>query len=120
MRLSLAALGLGIISILQLPIASAPYSLRYGTYLGGRHKDSVNAIAVDIDGNAYVAGTTLSVDFPSTPGVFLTKSGVFGDDYAGFISKLNQDGRLIYSTFLRGSVGRFLRTFVNAIAVDGR
>ncbi len=39
--------------------------LLYSSYLGGALNDSGNAIAVDGAGNAYLAGQTFSVDFPS-------------------------------------------------------
>ena len=32
--------------------------------------EGANAIAVDASGNAYVAGTTTNLDFPTTPGAF--------------------------------------------------
>jgi subtilase family serine protease len=52
--------------------------LVYSSYLGGSHSgpsaltgwDTGSAIAVDSAGNAYVAGHTLSYDFPTTPGAF--------------------------------------------------
>jgi hypothetical protein len=39
----------------------------YETFLGGTGSDSSVGIAVDGGGNAYVAGTTSSADFPTTP-----------------------------------------------------
>ncbi len=42
--------------------------LEYSTYLGGGSYDTGFGVAVDAEGNAYVVGTTLSVDFPTTPG----------------------------------------------------
>ena len=72
--------------------------LGYSTYLGGASYDEVHDIAVDAAGSAYVAGGTLSPDFPATGGP------VPGSDYVVFVSKLAPDGSaLLYSTFLGGS-----------------
>jgi hypothetical protein len=42
----------------------------YTTYLGGSSLDTAQGVAVDPTENAYVIGTTQSVDFPVTAGVF--------------------------------------------------
>src|SRR5262249_34896399 len=42
--------------------------LEYSTYVGGTQKDYGYALAVDSGGNAYVAGASYSLDFPTTPG----------------------------------------------------
>ncbi len=74
--------------------------LVYSTYLGGSGFDSVNAIAVDAAGSAYVAGETQSGDFPKVTPVQGTIAG--GSD--AFVAKLNPAGTaLVYSTFLGGS-----------------
>ncbi len=68
-------------------------------------RDNGTAIAVDAEGNAYVGGSTNSVDFPVTPGVLqpVCKCDYFSTD--AFVSKLNPSGSaLIYSTHLGGSV----------------
>ena len=85
-------------------------TLVYSTYLGGSSDDSANAIAVDSSGNAYVAGSTSSNDFPLlTP--FQTYAG--GSD--AFIAKIGPSGNaLVYSTYLGGSFD----DFANAIVVD--
>src|SRR5438132_186975 len=72
--------------------------------------------AVDPAGYAYVAGTTLSADFPITPGAYQTTyAGGFGD---AFVTKLNRDGSgLVYSTFL-GSPGDDGAYYGDAIAID--
>lgn len=46
-------------------VSSTGSSIEMGTYLGGTGSDSVYGIAVDASGNAYVAGQTLSTDFPT-------------------------------------------------------
>src|SRR5437016_6840034 len=50
-------------------------ALVYSTYLGGSSGDFANGIAVDATGSAYVTGTTLSADFPTTPGAAQTTFG---------------------------------------------
>jgi len=77
--------------------------LVYSTFVGGcTHDDIGHGIAVDVEGNAYVAGTTRSVDFP-TENSFQDTGGVgFIND--GFLFKLNTAGTaLIYSTYLGGA-----------------
>ncbi len=76
--------------------------LVYSTYLGGQIYDYGYSIAIDSEGNAYIAGGTSSTDFPITSGVFQTSLGL--GYYAAFITKLNPTGSdLVYSTFLGGS-----------------
>ena len=77
--------------------------LLYSTYLGGISDDQIHALALDAQGNAYVTGSTTSLNFPSTPGAFQTQP----DRWEGadvFVSKLDPTGsRLVYSTFVAGS-----------------
>jgi Beta-propeller repeat len=91
--------------------------LDYSTYLGGSAYDWAGAVAVDNAGNAYIAGTTSSLDFPVTPGVvFPTHGGCSGSCYDAFIAKINTTGGgLIYATYLGGTGD----DFANAIAIDG-
>jgi hypothetical protein len=78
-------------------------ALVYSTFLGGSDLDSASGIAVDSTGSAYVTGTTLSADFPTTPGAFDT---TLGADRDAFVTKLNASGSaLVYSTFLGGFEG---------------
>jgi PKD repeat protein len=49
---------------------AAGTDLLYGSYLGGTRYDVGLGIALDLDGNAYVAGGTESVDFPVTSGAY--------------------------------------------------
>ncbi|MDP9114749.1 MAG: SBBP repeat-containing protein [Acidobacteriota bacterium] len=73
--------------------------LLYSTYLGGTNYDLGTAIAVDAAGNAYVAGDTLSSNFPVSGGV----QAVFGGGTDVFVSKLTTVGALSYSTYLGGA-----------------
>ena len=78
----------------------------YSTYLGGTGEDTSAGIAVDTRGNAYVAGTTSSTDFPTTAGAFQTACAGSGTCADAFVAKLNRDGSgLIYSTYVGGSSG---------------
>ncbi len=77
-------------------------ALVYSTYLGGSDGDQASAIAVDLSGNAYVTGGTLSKDFPTTAGALQTTFG--GGINDAFVSKLDTSGSaLLYSTYLGGS-----------------
>ena len=60
-------------------------SLVYSTYLGGSDLDNAHAVAVDPLGNAYVAGTTKSTDFPTKN----PYQGTNGGGYDVFIAKFN-------------------------------
>jgi hypothetical protein len=72
----------------------------YSTFLGGSNTDVGRAIAVNRNGEAYIAGSTLSQDFPTTPGALQTVNGGAQDS---FVAKLSADGsRLLYSTYLGG------------------
>ena len=75
--------------------------LSYSTYLGGSSVDEGDAIAVDAQGNAYIAGDTTSIDFPiSGTSVSPAPSGTT----IAFVSKLNSPGTaLVYSTYIGGT-----------------
>ncbi|HEV8145787.1 MAG TPA: SBBP repeat-containing protein, partial [Bryobacteraceae bacterium] len=45
-------------------------AVTYLSYWGGFGGEFVTGVAVDSDGNAYLAGTTNSFNFPTTPGVY--------------------------------------------------
>ena len=85
--------------------------LLYATYLGGSSatETEANGIAVDSSGNAYVAGSTYSNDFPTTSGSFQPQAGGTLEDPArssAFVTKLNSTGSsLLYSTYLGGTPG---------------
>lgn len=96
----------------DIPLIIDP-ELSYFTYLGGSDGEQGNSIAVDAGGNAYVADTTRSVNFPTEN----PEQGAIGGPGTsdGFVTKFNSTGTaLVYSTYLGGS-GFDL---ANGIAVD--
>ena len=78
-------------------------SLIYSTILGGIYGDDGYAITVDREGNAYVTGPT---GFPGYPTMNAYQSsggssdGSFDD---AFVTKLDLNGNIVYSTYLGGS-----------------
>jgi hypothetical protein len=95
--------------------------LVYSTYLGGggappiplfwfpAFGDSGNAIAIDAFGDAFVAGSTASSNFPVTSGAFQT--ALAGPTNA-FVTELNPAGtEQIYSTYLGGSGQSFIQYY---------
>jgi hypothetical protein len=80
------------------------------TYLGGAGDDAATAIALDHDGNCYLAGWTTSADFPVT-GAYRSRIGGGRDAFA---AKLSPSGELLYATYLGGAADDEAR----GIAVD--
>lgn len=79
-------------------------TLDYSTYLGGDQDDQSAAIAVDSSGATYIAGQTLSTNFPTTSGAFQTSCAKCPDSSDVFVTKLNASGStLVYSTYIGGS-----------------
>ncbi|MGH9681596.1 MAG: choice-of-anchor D domain-containing protein, partial [Candidatus Acidiferrales bacterium] len=92
-------------------------ALTYSTFIGGSSDDFPFMIRVDANGYAYLTGSTVSSDFPTTTGALQTAyAGPSSNDcpstletldygllYCGdaFITKLAQDGKsLVFSTYL--------------------
>ncbi len=76
-------------------------TLVYFTYLGGSQEEGGASVAIDSGGNAYVTGTTFSLDFPTVRAIQASFGG--GRDDA-FVAKINATGSsIVYSTYLGGS-----------------
>jgi hypothetical protein len=100
--------------------------LIYSTYL--RNKNSILTgqeqgigIAIDSTGRAYVAGVTLSDQFPTTEGAFQKDwSALGGARSAGFLAvidpSMSGEESLVYSSYLAAIGGSF--TSANSVAVD--
>jgi len=80
-------------------------ALIYSTYLGGGEGEGGDDIAVDVRGNAYLTGGTLSPDFPTAHPIQATcHLNAAGDCWDAFVAKLTPTGAtLAFSTFLGGS-----------------
>ncbi len=73
--------------------------LTYSTFLGGTGDENGLGIAVDGNGDAFIAGSTTSTDFPPTTNV----APVSG---CGFVTELNPAGtQQLYSNYLCGTSG---------------
>ena len=82
----------------------------YRTVLAGSGDDAGYAVAVDASGNVYVTGQTDSPDFPITnPAQKLAGLGI-----DAFAAKLDPTGKVVYATYLGGS----LTDVGYALAVD--
>ncbi len=87
--------------------------LAYSTYLGGSKQDDSYGMTVDSIGNAFIAGSTWSNDFP-VEGTSISAPPLGG--YKMFVSEINPSGTaLIYSTYIGGTSGYELAT---GIAID--
>lgn len=93
-----AALG-GRVDAFVTKLTPAGNDLSYSTYLGGTEDDGGYGIGLDAAGNAYVSGFTSSTNFP-IKNAFQPASGG-GDD--AVILKLDQTGKLVYSSYLGGT-----------------
>jgi hypothetical protein len=95
-------------------------SVPYSTFFGGSGGDNGFGIATDANGNAYVAGTTASGDFPITPNVVPKMRP--NPNGSPFVVKLSPKGNgtadRIYASYFGGSGDGTDADQGNAIAVD--
>ena len=109
----------------------------YSTYLTGSYGASPAAISVDAQGNAFVAGTTNSPDYPTTSNAFEPEYiasapsppqtclffCIFPPPASGYLTQLNATGTgLIYSTYFSGTETdtiTFAAFTPNAIYISG-
>ena len=93
--------------------------LAYGSYLGGNAFDEGRSIAADAAGNAYIVGTSASLNFPTTPGTIKTANPPSTNNvqwYDAFVTKMNPTGTaLVWSTYYGGRNGSETGT---GVAVD--
>lgn len=88
-------------------------SITYATYLGGTSTEINDAIAVDNTGAVYLAGTTLSNDYPTVAGSY---DVTYNLDNDVVVTKLNPAGSsMVYSTYIGGQRA----DDATGIAIDG-
>lgn len=92
-------------SLAVIKLSADGQQVIFSTYLGGEALPlgfSGRAdVALDPAGQIYITGTTSSQNFPVTNGAFQPRPGTGTPD--GFVTKLNPDGSLVYSTYLGGN-----------------
>ena len=87
------------------------FQLLYSTFFGGTYSSQITAITVDAQGEAILAGNTLSPDFPVTT----TISPVSPNTASGFVTKLSADGAgVVYSSI----IGASQNVSISSMAVD--
>jgi uncharacterized protein (TIGR03437 family) len=92
--------------------------LLYSTFIGSKPNQTlVNAMALDSQGNIYLAGSTTEPTFPTTPGALQPGSSIGQALSAGFVSKFSPEGGLIASTLIGGGA-KLDGTSVASIAID--
>jgi hypothetical protein len=106
------AYGGGLLDAFVAKVNATGTALDYLSWLGGSAEDVGYGIAVDGSGNAYVAGTTKSLDFPTVNPLQATNRSYHGpftlpfqgtDTTDAFVAKVNAAGNaLVYSTYLGG------------------
>ena len=95
----------------------------YSTYLPASGFSTAGPVAVDSNGNAYVTGVTGGSDFPVTSQNLGTCSDFCN---AGFVTKLDPTGKLVYSTLLASgqmlpkavAVNSLGNVFISGLAAD--
>lgn len=86
--------------------------ISYATYLGGSAgSNTASAVSLDPQGNTYLTGSTTALDFPGTHSSFVP---VFVGMPAVYVTKIDANGALVFTTFFGGSD----QNDGNAIAVD--
>jgi hypothetical protein len=114
---STQALAQGGTNAFVTKFAASGSALIFSTYLGGSNNDSANSIALDSDGNVYVAGSAYSDDFPTVNALQTTNNGFAHSTANAVISVMNAAGSTLdFSTYLGGSGSS--GDFARGIAVD--
>lgn len=97
-----------VVAIIAEMAGAGAYDVAFSTYFGGSAGEGIRDVEVDGAGNIYVAGTTRSADFPTTPGAYDerldTSRGTtkWGYNSEIFVAKFSPAGELVWSTIIGG------------------
>jgi uncharacterized repeat protein (TIGR01451 family) len=81
----------------------------FSTFLGGAGNENtasetIGSLALDANGNVFVAGDTTSADFPAIANAFQpTYAASLNNPSDGFIVKLTSTGELVYGSYIGGT-----------------
>jgi uncharacterized repeat protein (TIGR01451 family) len=92
-------------------------NLIFSTFIGGSGSDTGRAIALDGDGNIYIAGQTSSYNFPNTNAFQPAHAVDTGSHEDAFFTELSASGsNIVYSTYIGGNDGNYESAY--AVGVD--
>lgn len=74
--------------------------LQWGTYFGGPEEDSPGKCAVDMFGDVYLSGSTISTTMISTPNGHQT---TLGGNWDGYLVKFKTSGERVWATYYGGT-----------------
>jgi hypothetical protein len=93
-----AVLALAALAPADTAAQAATPTLAYSTFMGATKWDEALDVEVDRRGNTYVAGFTMSAEFPRAGAA----TRAFGGVQDAFVTRFSPQGRLLYSTILGG------------------
>jgi len=108
MRVRLVSVVVWLVGFSASVSLAETYDLAFSTFFGGSAVEGIRDVEVDGRGNVYVAGTTRSPDFPTTPGAYDerldTSEGTtrWGYNSEIFVAKFAPTGKLVWSTVIGG------------------
>jgi uncharacterized repeat protein (TIGR01451 family) len=86
-----------------MKLNSTASGLLYSTYLGGAGTDRGSGVAIDSNGNAYIAGYTAAQDFPTQDAFQNSSGGSFDAFVAKIDTNANGAASLIFCSYLGGT-----------------
>jgi hypothetical protein len=92
----------GAIDAYAVQLTSDGSAISSARYFGGARNDFAKSVRRDGQGGYLISGTTLSADFPVTPGVVQTR---FMGSVDGWLARLDSNLNVRYSTYFGGSIG---------------